>query len=100
MLADFYIPRLSNDSYIKYNIISIKPVKNKSENHTKFYIGYRVINPSEKHVIFGKIFLANLTPKMTLKIGQNQFFGFSSSRPSIKISNNCFIGFYVQKYII
>ena len=35
-------------------IFSIKPVQNKSENHTKFYIGYGVINPSEKHGIFGK----------------------------------------------
>ena len=33
---------------------SIKPVKNKFENHTKFYIEYGVINPSEKYGIFRK----------------------------------------------
>jgi len=87
-------------SFFYIKIGSIKPVKNKSPNDTKFYIGYGVINPSEKHGIFGKKILADLTPKMTLKIGQNQFFGFSSFYPSIKNSDNCFIGFYAQKYII
>ena len=42
---------------------SIKPVKNKSPNHTKFYIVYGVINHSEKHGIFGKKIFGRFDPQ-------------------------------------
>jgi len=48
---------------LRFPITSIKPVKNKSENHTKFYIGYGVINHSEKHGIFGKNFFGRFDPQ-------------------------------------
>ena len=49
-------------------IFSIKPVKNKSQNHTKLYIGYGVITHSEKHGQIRKKFLDTMAPKMTPKI--------------------------------
>ena len=65
-------------------MVSIKPVKNKSRNHTKFYTGYGVINHSEKHGPFEKKNFWHYVPQNATQKCQKPVFRIFESPDSNK----------------